>query len=622
MSTYSDLLARLRKKTGPINLSEIVELLEKQTFPADALGEGSVERGVADELRDLGVPVERYGAVSGASDDATASLINASTAEDGTGVVEHHSRALSSPIILKGEGREYRLTSPLVLPPCAALTIRDITLVVDDAFVGTHAIRGGDGDPLYASDALETRITALKLENVTIDCRHVGGVAAKTATYVSATSFSVAGDQTAAFPVGGLVAVNGSATGYIGGVITASVFSSVTTVTVKFNRGSLTNEALTAMPLGIGVGGLYVNRHYTVDIDGLRVLHSAGVAIQSDMDSARVKTSHSFNLRNVDVREWTQYETPHPILGDGFADATKRCGVGLRLDSFDYHLSKVDIGYCAYAFDIKAAGGEFVQFHPYGGFGSIQHVTGAGTYIAHSMSFIGCHFDNIRDVLVRNPYYGMNFVACKFMSFSASSVKFLLLRCESALAARINVTSCIFYQSTVVSGTEALSLDEATASFTSITGVMLGNDFENVTPHEFIGIRSATQTQWNLASKVAGTIASLNLRDAETLKYQLVKLTNNDAGFYDATSGTYAWYIDATSGQIRFDRCKLIRVEYNQVTSANLASASNAVNTTNKAAGTVVELSDGTPGRIMRARGSTPTSPWVDLTGGNTVTPA
>lgn len=47
MSNYSDLLARLHKKTGPINLSEIVELLEEQTIPENALGPGSVATPIA-----------------------------------------------------------------------------------------------------------------------------------------------------------------------------------------------------------------------------------------------------------------------------------------------------------------------------------------------------------------------------------------------------------------------------------------------------------------------------------------------------------------------------------------------------------------------------------------------
>ena len=50
MSNYTDLISRLNKKTGPINLSEIIELLEKQTLPAGALGPGSVEQSVAEAL--------------------------------------------------------------------------------------------------------------------------------------------------------------------------------------------------------------------------------------------------------------------------------------------------------------------------------------------------------------------------------------------------------------------------------------------------------------------------------------------------------------------------------------------------------------------------------------------
>lgn len=72
MSNYTDLISRLNKKTGPLNLSEIVELLEEQTLPADALGPGSVERGVADKLGDV-VSVKDFGAVGdGVTDDTAA----------------------------------------------------------------------------------------------------------------------------------------------------------------------------------------------------------------------------------------------------------------------------------------------------------------------------------------------------------------------------------------------------------------------------------------------------------------------------------------------------------------------------------------------------------------------
>ena len=85
MSNYTDLISRLNKKTGPINLSEIVELLEEQTLPADALGSGSVERGVAAELKDLGVPITRFGVKGdGVTDDSDAmALAVLRAAEDG-----------------------------------------------------------------------------------------------------------------------------------------------------------------------------------------------------------------------------------------------------------------------------------------------------------------------------------------------------------------------------------------------------------------------------------------------------------------------------------------------------------------------------------------------------------
>lgn len=73
MSNYTDLISRLNKKTGPINLSEIVELLEEQTLPADALGSGSVERSWVDKISELPVSPEDFGAVGdGVTDDAPA----------------------------------------------------------------------------------------------------------------------------------------------------------------------------------------------------------------------------------------------------------------------------------------------------------------------------------------------------------------------------------------------------------------------------------------------------------------------------------------------------------------------------------------------------------------------
>lgn len=63
--------------------------------------------------------------------------------------------------------------------------------------------------------------------------------------YASATSFTIAGvDVTAAYHIGRVVRAVGSITGTIYGAISASVFSTNTTVTVVWDSGSLSNETL------------------------------------------------------------------------------------------------------------------------------------------------------------------------------------------------------------------------------------------------------------------------------------------------------------------------------------------------------------------------------------------
>jgi hypothetical protein len=67
-----------------------------------------------------------------------------------------------------------------------------------------------------------------------------------THTYASATSFTIAStDVTSTYTVGRRIRAVGSSTGTIYGVITASVFSTNTTVTVHWDSGSLSSEALT-----------------------------------------------------------------------------------------------------------------------------------------------------------------------------------------------------------------------------------------------------------------------------------------------------------------------------------------------------------------------------------------
>ncbi len=67
-----------------------------------------------------------------------------------------------------------------------------------------------------------------------------------TITYASATSFTVSAvDVTTYYHVGRRVKAEGSATGTIFGTISATTFSTNTTVTVTWDSGSLSNEAIT-----------------------------------------------------------------------------------------------------------------------------------------------------------------------------------------------------------------------------------------------------------------------------------------------------------------------------------------------------------------------------------------
>lgn len=82
------------------------------------------------------------------------------------------------------------------------------------------------------------------------------GSIAVPAVYASSTSFTIAGvDVTSTFEIGRKVRAVGSATGTIYGEITASSFSTNTTVTVRWYWGSLSNEALTVSLSQIPVTG-------------------------------------------------------------------------------------------------------------------------------------------------------------------------------------------------------------------------------------------------------------------------------------------------------------------------------------------------------------------------------
>jgi cytoskeletal protein CcmA (bactofilin family) len=75
-------------------------------------------------------------------------------------------------------------------------------------------------------------------------------------------------------------------------------------------------------------------------------------------------------------------------------------------------------------------------------------------------------------------------------------------------------------------------------------------------------------------------------------------------------TGTLTGNVDSTAGYIQL----------RTATQANIEAAANAVNTTGKAAGTIVF--DTTNSKLKIATGALATSTWVDADGTNAVTPS
>lgn len=88
-------------------------------------------------------------------------------------------------------------------------------------------------------------------------------------------------------------------------------------------------------------------------------------------------------------------------------------------------------------------------------------------------------------------------------------------------------------------------------------------------------------------------------------------VTINGGTLYGVTvTGTVTGNVDATAGYIQL----------RTATAAQIAAIANAVNTTGKAAGTIVF--DTTNSKIKVATGANANSTWVDADGTNAVTPA
>ncbi len=113
------------------------------------------------------------------------------------------------------------------------------------------------------------------------------GAGTYTPAYASSTSFTIAGvDVTSVYHVGRRVKIVASTPGTIYGSISATAFSTNTTVTVSFDSGSLSNEAITSVHIGaISATNtsipetLPITGDYTLDVSGDIILDADGANV-------------------------------------------------------------------------------------------------------------------------------------------------------------------------------------------------------------------------------------------------------------------------------------------------------------------------------------------------------
>ena len=118
------------------------------------------------------------------------------------------------------------------------------------------------------------------------------GAGTYTPAYASSTSFTIAGvDVTSAYHVGRRVKVVASTPGTIYGSITATSFSTNTTVTVAWDSGSLSNEAITSVHIG-AISASNTSLPETTAITGDYTLDVSGdIILDADGDNVTLKAA-------------------------------------------------------------------------------------------------------------------------------------------------------------------------------------------------------------------------------------------------------------------------------------------------------------------------------------------
>ncbi len=145
------------------------------------------------------------------------------------------------------------------------------------------------------------------------------GAGTYTPAYASSTSFTIAGvNVTSAYHVGRRVKLVASTPGTIYGSITATAFSTNTTVTVAWDSGSLSDEAITSVHLGV-ISATNTSMPETPSITGDYTLDVSGdIILDADGDNVTIKAAGTTTL---------------DIVSNGTTDVTLDAPGDIQLDA-------------------------------------------------------------------------------------------------------------------------------------------------------------------------------------------------------------------------------------------------------------------------------------------------
>jgi hypothetical protein len=144
-------------------------------------------------------------------------------------------------------------------------------------------------------------VTGVNDASITVDQWIVSGI---TPTYVSATQFTLAGDQTSAFQVGRRVKATVTA-GTVYGTITASAFAVLTTVTLAMDGAQVLDSGLSAVSYGI----------ITPDNTSFPTLTDAAFRISGSADKTKKIAFEADNVTTGTTRTQTAQDKDVTVAG-------------------------------------------------------------------------------------------------------------------------------------------------------------------------------------------------------------------------------------------------------------------------------------------------------------------